>query len=78
MLGDHRTYCGAKAYTSMLQQLSKSLELRAWLEDEILKLETSPRRKKCKNLTAAKHRFESHATPLGRFLMYLDLQKRPK
>ena len=55
---------------SMLQQVSHSHEMRAWFEEEILKMESSPWGKKCKNLKSAKHRFESHATPLGRLLMY--------
>ena len=56
---------------SMVQIISNSHEFSLWLEDEISRQEqTAGFGAKCKNLRSAKHRFESHSTPLGRMLLY--------
>ncbi|CAK9097012.1 Uncharacterized protein SCF082_LOCUS45530 [Durusdinium trenchii] len=56
---------------SMVQKISASWDFREWLESEIQQGETKEWGKKVSNLKAAKHRFESHSTPLGRLLLYL-------
>jgi hypothetical protein len=57
---------------SMVQIVANSFEFRLWLEEEIKKqTDTTGFGAQCRNLKAAKHRFESHSTPLGRTLLYL-------
>lgn len=56
---------------SMTQIISNSHEFSLWLEEEISRQEqTAGFGANCKNLRSAKHRFESHSTPLGRMLLY--------
>ena len=56
---------------SMAQIIANSHEFSLWLEDELSRQEqTAGFGAKCKNLRSAKHRFESHSTPLGRMLLY--------
>ena len=56
---------------SMTQIIANSHEFSLWLEEEIGRQEsTAGFGAKCKNLRSAKHRFESHSTPLGRMLLY--------
>ena len=56
---------------SMTQIIANSHEFSLWLEEEISRQEsTAGFGAKCKNLRSAKHRFESHSTPLGRMLLY--------
>lgn len=59
---------------SMTQKIANSFDFREWLQLEISRCdqdETSGFGNKVQNLRSAKHRFESHTTPLGRFLLYL-------
>ncbi|CAK9100367.1 Uncharacterized protein SCF082_LOCUS46975, partial [Durusdinium trenchii] len=57
---------------SMVQRVSNSFDFREWFELEISKqTDTSGYGKSVRNLKAAKHRFESHSTPVARFLLYL-------
>ena len=57
---------------SMVQRVSNSFDFKEWFELEISKqTDTSGYGKRVRNLKAAKHRFETHATPVSRFLLYL-------
>ena len=60
---------------SMIQVISNSADFRCWFEGCVKTQSASQGTEgfgdKVKNLRAAKHRFESVSTPLGRMLLYL-------
>ena len=57
--------------SSMVQRVWNSPQFSAWFAEEMQRQDLSVFKHAVKNLRAAKHRFESLTTPLGRFVLHM-------